>query len=361
MFLELINLLTQFDSGFNVLQYLTVRAILAMLTSLIITLALGSLFIRRLQKYQIAQIIRTDGPESHLVKAGTPTMGGLLILFSFISSVFVWGDLHNIYVWIVLVAALFFGGVGFADDYLKIKKKSADGLSAKQKYIAQSLGGVGISIWLVSTMGGELSTDLLIPFFKDLTLPLGVIGLAILSYFVIVGSSNAVNLTDGLDGLAIMPVVLISGALAVFAYIGGHYNFSEYLHMPFMPSASEMFVVCTALIGAGLGFLWFNTYPADIFMGDVGSLALGAILAVVAIVVRQEILLFIMGGIFVAETLSVMIQVAWYKRTKTRIFLMAPLHHHYEKKGLSEPKIIVRFWIVTLILVLVALASIKIR
>ena len=361
MFLEFINFLTQFDSGFNVLQYLTLRAILAMLMSLFTMLALGRLFINRLQQYQIAQIIRHDGPESHLSKAGTPTMGGILILFSFISSVLVWGNLHNVYLWIVVVVALVFGVIGFIDDYLKISKKSANGLNAKQKYLAQSFSAIAISLWIVSNTEQAISTDLLIPFFKDLTVPLGAIGLAVLSYFVIVGSSNAVNLTDGLDGLAIMPTVLIAGALAVFAYIGSNYHFSEYLNMPFMPIASEMVVVCAALVGAGLGFLWFNTYPAEVFMGDVGSLALGAILAVIAIAVRQEILLFIMGGIFVAETLSVLIQVAWYKRTKKRIFLMAPLHHHFEKKGMSEPKIIVRFWMITLILVLISLASIKIR
>ncbi|KAA0456399.1 MAG: phospho-N-acetylmuramoyl-pentapeptide-transferase [Candidatus Thioglobus sp.] len=361
MFLEFINFLTQFDSGFNVLQYLTLRAILALLMALLISLSLGRFFIKKLQQYQISQTVREDGPKSHLCKTGTPTMGGILILFSFISSLLVWGNLHNSYLWIVLVTALLFGSIGFADDYLKIKRKSADGLSAKQKYLAQSLSAIGIGIWLISNPQDQISTDLFIPFFKDLSIPLGSVGLLILSYFVIVGSSNAVNLTDGLDGLAIMPVVLILGAFAIFAYISGNYNFAQYLNMPFMPIASEMFIVCAALIGAGLGFLWFNTYPADVFMGDVGSLALGAILAVVAIIVRQEILLLLMSGIFVAETLSVIIQVAWYKRTKTRIFLMAPLHHHFEKKGMSEPKIIVRFWMITLILVLIALASIKIR
>ncbi|CAC9454772.1 Phospho-N-acetylmuramoyl-pentapeptide-transferase (EC 2.7.8.13) [uncultured Gammaproteobacteria bacterium] len=360
MFLEFINFFTQFDTGFNVLQYLTLRAILAMLTSLFITLALGRFFINKLQQLQIAQIIREDGPQSHLSKAGTPTMGGILILFAFISSVLVWGNWYSVYLWVVVVTGLIFGAIGFADDYLKITKKSSNGLSAGQKYLAQSLSAIAIAVWLVNNPQ-PIPTDLLIPFFKDWTLPLGAIGLAVFSYFVIVGSSNAVNLTDGLDGLAIMPVILILGALAIFSYISGNYNFAQYLHMPFMPATSEMLVVCAALIGAGLGFLWFNTYPAEVFMGDVGSLALGAILAVIAIIIRQEILLFIMGGIFVAETLSVIIQVAWYKRTKTRIFLMAPLHHHFEKQGISEPKIIVRFWIVTLILVLVALASIKIR
>jgi len=361
MFLELISFLTQFDAGFNVLQYLTVRAVLAMLAALFISLTLGHFFIARLQQHQIGQVIRPDGPESHFSKAGTPTMGGIMILFSFIGSILIWGDWHNSYLWIIIVTALIFGGIGFVDDYLKIKYKSSDGLSSKQKYLAQSIGAIIIGLWLVNDTHQPIPTDLLIPFFKDWTIPLGTLGLLVFSYFVIVGSSNAVNLTDGLDGLAIMPVVLISGALAIFAYISGNYNFSNYLNMPFMSDTAEIFVICAALIGAGLGFLWFNTYPAEIFMGDVGSLSLGAILAVIAIIVRQEILLFIMGGVFVAETLSVIIQVGWYKRTQKRIFLMAPLHHHFEKMGMSEPKIIVRFWMMTFILVLISLASIKIR
>lgn len=361
MVLELLNFFTQFDLSFNVLQNLTLRAILAMLMSLFLSLALGRLFIDKLQILQIGQVVRNDGPQSHFSKAGTPTMGGMLILFTFIVAVLVWGDWHNHYLWIVVVTTLLFGGIGFLDDYLKISKKSSDGLSAKQKYLAQTLSAIIIILWLINNPQQAISTDLLIPFFKNLAIPLGTLGLAIFSYFVIVGSSNAVNLTDGLDGLAIMPVVLILVVLAIFSYIGDNYNSAQYLNMPFIPVTSEMFVVSAALIGAGLGFLWFNTYPADVFMGDVGSLALGAILAVIAIIVRQEILLFIMGGVFVAETLSVIIQVAWYKCTKTRIFLMAPLHHHFEKQGMSEPKIIIRFWIVTLILVLIALASIKIR
>jgi len=361
MFLELINLLSQFDSGFNVLSYLTLRAVLAMLTALFISLFLGHFFINKLQQYQIGQVIRTDGPESHLEKAGTPTMGGIIILFCFVVSMLIWGDWHNSFLWIVISTALIFGAIGFTDDYLKIKHQSSDGLSSKKKYLAQSLGAVVIGVWLINNTHQPISTELLIPFFKDWSIPLGAVGLGVLSYFVIVGSSNAVNLTDGLDGLAIMPVILISGALSIFAYISGNHNFSDYLNMPFMPGTGEVFVICAALMGAGFGFLWFNTYPAEIFMGDVGSLSLGAILAVIAIIIRQEILLFIMSGIFVAETLSVMIQVGWYKRTKRRVFLMAPLHHHFEKKGLSEPKIIVRFWMVTLILVLISLASIKIR
>jgi phospho-N-acetylmuramoyl-pentapeptide-transferase len=361
MFLELISFLSSLDSGFNVLSYLTVRAVFAMMTALLITLVLGKWIISKLQYYQIGQVIRDDGPESHLEKKGTPTMGGVLILFAFFLSVIIWGDWNNPFLWIVIVTALLFSSIGFMDDYLKIKKQNSDGLSRRQKIAAQSISALLICIWLISLNSKTIGAELLVPFFKDLIIPLNIFGFLIIGWFAIVGSSNSVNLTDGLDGLAIMPVILISGALAVFAYIGGNYNFSGYLNMPFMPGTGEVFVLCAALIGAGFGFLWFNTYPAEIFMGDTGSLALGAILAVIAIIVHQEILLILMGGVFVAETLSVIIQISYYKRTQKRIFLMAPLHHHYEKKGLAEPKIIVRFWIITLILVLISLASIKIR
>ena len=361
MFLELINFLASLDTGFNVLNYLTVRAVFSMMSALLISLFLGKFIIAKLKHYQIGQVIRSDGPETHHAKAGTPTMGGVLILFSFMISMIVWGDWHNSYLWIVLFTAFSFGSIGFFDDYLKLKRQSSDGLSSKKKLAFQSIATLIISISLLYYAETPIDTQLLIPFFKNAGFELGVVGFLILSYFVIVGSSNAVNLTDGLDGLAVMPVILISGALAIFAYIGGNYNFSNYLNMPFMPGTGELFVVCAALIGAGFGFLWFNTYPAEIFMGDVGSLALGAILAVVAIIVRQEILFFLMSGVFVAETLSVILQVGYYKRTKKRLFLMAPLHHHFEKMGLSEPKIIVRFWMITLILILISLASIKIR
>jgi phospho-N-acetylmuramoyl-pentapeptide-transferase len=361
MFLEIINLLTQIDSGFSVFNYLTIRAVFAMMTSLIISLTLGHYFINKLQYYQINQIIRTDGPETHHSKSGTPTMGGLMILLSFILSVLIWSDWYSSYVWIVILTTLIFGAIGFIDDYKKIKKRSHHGINARQKILYQSLGAIVLGILIVTLIDNPLQTQLQVPFFKDIYLPIGATGLVVISYFVIVGSSNAVNLTDGLDGLAIMPVILISGALALFAYVSGNFNFSNYLNMPFISGTGELFVICSALIGAGFGFLWFNTYPAEIFMGDVGSLSLGAILAVIAILIRQEILLFIMGGVFVAETLSVIIQVGYFKRTKERFFLMAPLHHHFEKKGLSEPKIIVRFWMVTLILVLISLASIKIR
>jgi len=361
MFLEIISFLSSLDTGFNVLSYLTVRAVFSMLTALLITLLLGKKIISKLQQYQIGQIIRSDGPESHHIKAGTPTMGGALILFSFFVSMVIWGDWSNTYLWIILATTLIFGTIGFFDDYLKLKKQSSDGLKSRHKFLAQSFGAIVIGGWIVSIASSPIDTQLLIPFFKDAALEIGVIGLFIISYLVIVGSSNAVNLTDGLDGLAIMPVILISGALAIFAYIGGNYNFSNYLNMPFMPGTGELFVVCAALIGSGFGFLWFNTYPAEIFMGDTGSLSIGSILAVVAIIVRQEILFFFMGGIFVAETVSVILQVWYFKWTGKRLFLMAPIHHHFEKKGLSEPKIIVRFWMITLILILVCLASIKIR
>ena len=361
MFLELISFLSSLDPGFNVLSYLTVRAVFSMMTALLISLFLGKWIISKLQHYQIGQVIRGDGPESHHIKAGTPTMGGLLILFAFTTSMIIWGDWRNPYLWIVLTTAFIFSAIGFIDDYLKLKRQSPNGLTSKQKFVAQSIGAILIGSWLIGLDSSTIATQLLIPFFKDGAIELGVAGFLILCYFVIVGSSNAVNLTDGLDGLAIMPVILISGGLAIFAYIGGNYNFSEYLNMPFMPGTGELFVICAALIGSGLAFLWFNTYPAEIFMGDVGSLSLGAILAVIAIIVRQEILFFLMAGIFVAETFSVIIQVGYYKRTKKRLFLMAPIHHHFEKKGLSEPKIIVRFWIITLILILISLASIKIR
>ena len=361
MFLELLSFLSSLDTGFNVLSYLTVRAVFAMMTALLITLFLGKWIITKLQYYQIGQVIRDDGPETHLVKKGTPTMGGVLILFAFFISILIWGDWKNPFLWIVIVTAFLFGLIGFIDDYLKIKKQNSDGLSRRQKIISQTIIALLVCTWLISLNSKTIGVELLVPFFKDLIIPLNAIAFLIIGGFAIVGSSNSVNLTDGLDGLAIMPVILISGALAVFAYIGGNYNFSGYLNMPFMPGTGEIFVLCAALVGAGFGFLWFNTYPAEIFMGDTGSLSLGAILAVFAIIVHQEILLILMGGIFVAETLSVIIQISYFKRTQKRIFLMAPLHHHFEKKGLKEPKIIVRFWIVTLILVLISLASIKIR
>jgi len=361
MFLELINFLSSLDTGFNVLSYLTVRAVFAMMTSLLITLVLGKWIISKLEQYEIGQVIRDDGPETHEEKKGTPTMGGVLILFAFFTSMIIWGDWTNPFLWIVIVTALLFSSIGFIDDYLKIKKQNSDGLNRRQKIALQSISTILICIWLLSLNSKTIGAELLVPFFKDLVIPLNAFGFLIVGWFAIVGGSNSVNLTDGLDGLAIMPVIIISAALAVFAYIGGNYNFSAYLNMPFMPGTGEIFVICAALIGSGFGFLWFNTYPAEIFMGDTGSLSLGAILAVIAIIVHQEILLILMGGIFVAEALSVIIQIGYYKQTQKRFFRMAPIHHHFEKLGLKEPKIIVRFWIVTLILVLISLASIKIR
>ena len=361
MFLELLNFLSSLDTGFNVLSYLTVRAVFAMMTSLLITLVLGKWIISKLEQYEIGQVIRDYGPETHEEKKGTPTMGGVLILFAFFTSMIIWGDWKNPFLWIVIVTALLFSSIGFIDDYLKIKKQNSDGLSRRQKIALQSISTILICIWLLSLNSKTIGAELLVPFFKDLVIPLNAFGFLIVGWFAIVGGSNSVNLTDGLDGLAIMPVIIISAALAVFAYIGGNYNFSAYLNMPFMPGTGEIFVVCAALIGSGFGFLWFNTYPAEIFMGDTGSLSLGAILAVIAIIVHQEILLILMGGIFVAEALSVIIQIGYYKQTQKRFFRMAPIHHHFEKLGLKEPKIIVRFWIVTLILVLISLASIKIR
>jgi len=361
MFLELISFLSSLDTGFSVLSYLTVRAVFSMITALLITLFLGKWIISKLQQYQIGQVIRGDGPESHHKKSGTPTMGGLLILFAFTTSMIIWGDWRNPYLWIVLATAFIYSAIGFIDDYLKLKRQTSKGLTSKQKLAAQSIGAILIGSWLIGLESSTKITQILIPFFKDGVIELGIVGFLILCYFIIVGSSNAVNLTDGLDGLAIMPVILISGGLAIFAYIGGNYNFSEYLNMPFMPGTGELFVICAALIGSGLAFLWFNSYPAEIFMGDVGSLSLGAILAVIAIIVKQEILFFLMGGVFVAETFSVILQVGYYRRTKKRLFLMAPIHHHFEEKGLHESKIIVRAWIITLILILISLASIKIR
>ncbi len=360
MFLEIMNFLYRLDIGFSVFNYLTVRAIFATLSSLLISMFLGKFAINKLSTYQIRQTIRKDGPKSHLSKSGTPTMGGVLILFSFIVSVILWGNLSNTYVYIVLSSAIIFGAIGFLDDILKIRNKSSDGLNAKQKYAVQSLAAIIIGYWIFQTAGVE--HQLVVPFVKDFYYTLGLFGFIIFSYFVIVGTSNAVNLTDGLDGLAIMPVILVAGTFGIFAYLSSNYNFANYLSIPFLPNVSEVVVICAALIGSSMGFLWFNSYPANIFMGDVGSLSLGALLGVIAIIIHQELLLFIIGGVFVLEALSVILQVGSYKLfNKKRIFLMAPLHHHFERKGWSEPKIIVRFWMITMVLVLIGLSSLKIR
>jgi phospho-N-acetylmuramoyl-pentapeptide-transferase len=360
MLLYLTEYLTRFYTGFNVFQYLTLRAILGVLTALLISLLLGPAMIRRLSLLQIGQHVRSDGPQTHLSKAGTPTMGGALILVAIVVSTLLWADLDNRYIWVVLSVTLLFGFVGWLDDYIKLVKKQSQGLRAKHKYVLQSLFGLGAALVLYFTAQVPAELQLIVPFFKNVALPLGA-GFIVLTYLVIVGSSNAVNLTDGLDGLAILPTVMVGGALGIFAYVAGHVHFAGYLGVPHVPGAGEVVVICGALVGAGLGFLWFNTYPAQVFMGDIGALALGAALGTIAVVVRQEIVLFVMGGVFVMETISVILQVASFKLTGRRIFRMAPLHHHFELKGWPEPRVIVRFWIITVILVLIGLASLKIR
>ena len=389
MLLALIDYLDTFLKGLSVFGYLTLRAVMATLTALLLGLVLGPWVIRRLAQMKIGQAVRDDGPQTHLVKAGTPTMGGALILLSVGVTTLLWADLSNRFVWIVLLVTLGLGAVGWVDDYRKVVYRDPKGLPARWKYFWQSLIGIVAALWLVFsisaptnaaawglfvqwiqngfTLSLPATADLIVPFFKGVAYPLGVFGFVVLSYFVIVGSSNAVNLTDGLDGLAIMPTVLVAAALGVFAYVAGHAVFSKYLLLPYIPGAGELTVFCAALVGAGLAFLWFNAYPATVFMGDVGALALGGALGAVAIVVRQEIVLFIMGGVFVAETLSVMVQVAYFKYTKRRfgegrrILRMAPLHHHFEESGWKETQVVVRFWIITMMLVLAGLATLKIR
>ena len=360
MLLWLTEYLTQFHSGFNVFQYITLRIILGVLTSLFISLLIGPYLIKRLNEYQIGQSVRDDGPESHLSKSGTPTMGGLLILVSIAVSTLCWADLGNRFIAVVLLVTLAFGVIGWVDDYRKVVNQDPKGLPARYKYLWQSIAGLGAALFLYQSAASPAETQLINPFVKNVTINLGWM-YVVLSYFVIVGSSNAVNLTDGLDGLAILPTVLVSGALVIFAYTTGHAYFAEYLGIPYIKGVGEVAIFCASIVGAGLGFLWFNTYPAQVFMGDIGALALGAALGIVAVVVRQELVLFIMGGVFVMETFSVILQVGSYKLTGKRIFHMAPLHHHYELKGWPEPRVIVRFWIVTVILVLIGLASLKIR
>ncbi len=353
--------LTPLYSGFNVFSYLTLRAILAVMSALLIALLIGPWMIRRLSRYQIGQVVRDDGPATHFKKAGTPTMGGLLILVAIAVSTLLWADLSNRYVWIVLGVTTAFGVVGFYDDYLKLVKKNPRGLIARWKYFWQSVAGLGAAIVLWTTAQTPNETTLFLPFVKDFAWPLGAFGFILLTYLMIVGMSNAVNLTDGLDGLAIMPAVMVAAALGVFAYVGGNAVFAEYLAIPAVPAAGEVMVFCAAMVGSGLGFLWFNSYPAQVFMGDIGALALGAALGVIAVVVRQEVVVLVMGGIFVLETASVILQVASFKLTGKRLFRMAPIHHHFELKGWAEPKVIVRFWIISLLLVLVGLATLKLR
>ncbi|MGZ8903769.1 MAG: phospho-N-acetylmuramoyl-pentapeptide-transferase [Methylobacter sp.] len=360
MLLYLADYLMTFDGGFRVFHYLTFRAILGVLTSLGISLLIGPAMIRKLSVKKIGQSIRELGPQSHYEKSGTPTMGGTLILVAVAISTLLWADLGNRYIWVILLVTMGYGIIGFIDDYKKVIKRNSDGLSAKAKYLGQSVIGLTAAIFLYKTALLPAETQLIIPFFKDVMLDMGWM-YVVLTYFVIVGTSNAVNLTDGLDGLAIMPTVMVAAGLGVFAYLSGHITFAEYLAIPYLPNAGELIVFCAALIGAGLGFLWFNTYPAMVFMGDVGALALGAALGVLAVLVRQEIVLVIMGGVFVMETMSVIIQVASFKTTGKRVFKMAPIHHHFELKGWPEPRVIVRFWIITVILVLIGLATLKLR
>ena len=389
MLLELAQWLAKDYRAFNVFNYITLRAVLATLTALAIALIAGPFVIRKLTAYKIGQSVRNDGPQTHLIKAGTPTMGGVLILIAIGMATLLWADLTNRFVWIVLVVTLGFGAIGWVDDWRKVVHKNPKGLSAKEKYFWQSVVGLLAAVylafavsapnvdqivelvmkWIASGFTMELPTkaDLIVPFFKEISYPLGVFGFIALSYLVIVGTSNAVNLTDGLDGLAIMPAVMVGSALGLFAYVTGNAFYAKYLLIPYIPGAGELIVFCGALAGAGLGFLWFNTHPAQVFMGDVGALALGGALGVVAVIVRQEIVLAIMGGVFVAETISVAMQVLYFKYTRRRygegrrILLMAPLHHHFEQKGWKETQVVVRFWIITMMLVLFGLSTLKLR
>ena len=383
MLLALANWIAADVRAFNVFSYITLRSVLATMTALMSSFVIGPRMIRKLTEYKIGQSVRDDGPQTHLIKAGTPTMGGALILVSIVVTTLLWADLRNRFVWVVLLVTLGFGTVGWMDDYRKVVQRNPKGLSAGRKLLLQSLIGLVAAIylafsvsapstsqflqlfqaWLSSGLSINLpaKADLIVPFFKTVSYPLGVWGFIILSYCVIVGASNAVNLTDGLDGLAIMPTVMVGAALGLFAYVAGRADFSTYLFVPHIPGAGELTVVCAALAGAGLGFLWFNAYPAEVFMGDVGALALGAALGAIAVIVRQEIVLFIMGGVFVVETLSVVIQVASFKLTGKRVFRMAPIHHHYELKGWKENQVVVRFWIITMLLVLFGLSTLKLR
>lgn len=360
MLLWLAQYLEQYSSVFNVFNYQSTRALFAAATSLGISVLLGPWLIRQLQIKQIGQAVRNDGPESHLSKSGTPTMGGVLIIASIVIGILLWGDLSNKFLWVIIGILITFGAVGWVDDWRKVVEKNPRGLPGKWKYFWLSLGGLVAAIILWNLLEPE-HTPLLIPFFKDVSIVMPMVIFIVFAYFVIVGTSNAVNLTDGLDGLAIMPTMMVGGALGIFGYVMGHAEFAQYLNFPFIQGTGELVVVSAALLGAGMGFLWFNTYPAQIFMGDVGALALGGLLGVMAIIVRQEIVLVIMGGVFVIETLSVILQVGSFKLRGKRVFRMAPIHHHFELKGWPEPKVIVRFWIVTFMLVLIGLATLKFR
>ena len=360
MLVSLFDWLSQYYSGFNVFQYLTLRAIMAVLTALGVALLLGPKMIRALTNLKMGQPIRDDGPQTHLVKAGTPTMGGALILLGITLGTLLWSDLSNHYVWVVLFVTLGSGLIGGYDDLLKLKEKNSKGLSSKLKYLGLSLVGFGAVTYLYVVAKTPAETTLYFPVVKEWFWDMGWMFIP-WSYLVIVGTSNAVNLTDGLDGLAIMPTILVAAALGIFVYAGGNIKISAYLDIPYIEGVGELVIFCGAIFGAGLGFLWFNTYPAQVFMGDVGALSLGAALGIIAVIVRQELVLLIMGGVFVMEAISVILQVGSYKLRGKRIFRMAPIHHHFELKGWAEPKVIVRFWIITIILVLVGLATLKVR
>lgn len=360
MIFWLIHWLEPFLHSITVFNYLTVRALFSALTAFAFVLFFAPDIITRLRAYKIGQHVRDDGPKTHLSKTGTPTMGGIIMLAAISLSILCWGHLSNRYIWVIWLTTMAFAGIGFIDDYYKLIKKRSKGLTAKQKFLCQSVCGLGIAIWLYATAHTAAETQFFFPFFKQANLSLGLFFL-IWVYVVIVGSSNAVNLTDGLDGLAILPIVLVAAGLGVFAYLSGHALHAEYLLIPYLPGVGEVVVFSAALVGAGIGFLWFNFYPAEVFMGDVGALGLGAALGVIAVAVRQEIVLVIMGGLFVVETLSVMLQVGYYKMTRKRIFRMAPIHHHFELLGWAEPKVVVRLWIVTIVLVFCGLATLKLR
>lgn len=365
MLLSLAQWLAQLDPqlrGFGVINYITLRTVLAAMTALLISFVAGPGVIRWLAAKKIGQAVRQDGPQTHLVKSGTPTMGGVLVLISIGVTTLLWGDLDNRYVWVVLLVTLGYGSIGWYDDWKKVVYRDPKGLASRWKYFWQSVLGLAVAVYLAMSATTPAQMQLIVPFFKTVSYPLGIIGFIVLTYLVIVGTSNAVNLTDGLDGLAIMPTVMIASALAIFAYVAGSSVFSKYLLMPYIPGAGELAVFLGAMAGAGLGFLWFNAYPAEVFMGDVGALALGAALGTVAVIVRQEIVLAVMGGVFVAETLSVAVQVLYFKHTGgKRIFRMAPLHHHFELGGWKETQVVVRFWIITIMLVLLGLSTLKIR
>jgi phospho-N-acetylmuramoyl-pentapeptide-transferase len=355
------KLLAQHYGVFRVFSYLTLRAILAVISALSLSLLVGPGMIASLSRYQIGQVVREEGPASHLPKAGTPTMGGALIIVAILVSTLLWADLRDRFIWVTIAVTIGFGAIGFYDDYLKLVVGNSRGLSARWKYCLQSLLGLGAAVFLYRTARVPADTAFFVPFVKTVSIPLGAGSFIAIAYFMIVGMSNAVNLTDGLDGLAIMPAVLVSGGLGVFAYASGNEIFAHYLGIPVIPQAGELLIFCSALSGAGLGFLWFNSYPAQVFMGDIGALALGAALGLIAVVVRQEIVALVMSGIFVVETASVILQVSSYKLTGRRIFRMAPIHHHFELKGWAEPKVIVRFWIISLLLVLAGLSTLKLR